>query len=318
MNAGDNTVFWHPKIYKEDVPQKVCEFMNDQFPNGLHGQPWTREYFNWKINGNNGILVSAESQNGEVLGITTVNYKEISYKGEMIKVGEVGDAYTHTKLRKYMKKTPHNEDDQLSSYQKKSAFGALVYYLEKYSRQDKVEILIGMPNSNALPAWKKLGYCEGLEFGVSKEFNFTYILQNYKRHRNFDCLNIFDNSNLVIAKLVQHKNQLKDFSYITRRFVNSPSTKFHFVFVVRDDVLIDLIIYKLQRTKFFIKKCIICYKLKNDNELFETKDLISNVLIEKWIYKSKANLRLPIIYKNFNMNIDFSKVNLEAFHFDAH
>jgi hypothetical protein len=142
---------------------EVVEFLQGEY--SIEGMPnlWSQEYFNWKLGDINPAgpgLLSVAISNGVVVGTVSLSKKRILIDGTEYIGGEVGDAYTSSKiLRRSKPKNLSAEDFDPNSFKNKSVFGRLASDVISRAYLNGVQLIYGVPNKNAFPGWtKRLGF----------------------------------------------------------------------------------------------------------------------------------------------------------------
>jgi hypothetical protein len=143
---------------------EVAAFFNEWFP-AVHWPTTTPSMFRWKLGPSNpagrGVLAVA-SEGTTIVGVLTLTMKRYILDGSPVLVAEMGDGYTHPRLRRggrartWFAGTSSDDD-----YANKSIFGRLALELTDLARAKYVDIVFGTPNQLAHPHWVgSIGYVE--------------------------------------------------------------------------------------------------------------------------------------------------------------
>ena len=243
--------------------QLVADFFNEQYP-GVFYPKCTPQIFEWKLGPSNPAgtgFITVAINGGKVIGVFTLTRKTMMRAGIRIKVGEIGDAYTHPKFRRGGRcVSPNAHLGESDEYYQKSIFGRLVAETLFRAKLNGVQFVYGTPNAVAKPSYiKRLGFLECDEDKIFSKYLLTKFFQNsnllISALRSLCKLNYFYSrlmlqfrmgvdsinrvpSEEVFNELVSNKavnpkgiNQLEmsiDTDYILHRYINHPTMEYSF------------------------------------------------------------------------------------------
>jgi len=102
----------------------------------------------------------------QVVGIVSLTKKRLFIDGKETIGGEVGDAYSSKRMRRYAQPADLSSlDSDPKSFINRSIFGRLASDVRARAEADGISVIYGTPNHNAYPGWtKRLGYFELLGY----------------------------------------------------------------------------------------------------------------------------------------------------------
>jgi hypothetical protein len=317
--------------------ENAINFLISEFQQKSLNIIWFKDYFNWKLSNSNpagiGYLTLGVTGN-QIISTISLTCKRFLFNGNTYNGGEFGDAFCNpfffNNIKDYSPTTLLDNSIEHFNYFNKSIFGRAALETTNRAINDKLEILYGTPNNNALPSWTKyLGH-----FNFTNHQIYIYTKKNfhfyYKRFRlpiEFEKLSVyFDlaltnlfyiinksfNKKLELLNIIPTKTELnilwnetkklegfqliRDYDYWKHRYFNHPLNKY--------------LIYKIQYDNKFIGIIVGCLQ----NNLLDCKDLY----ILEWMIDTKFPIKKilnTLIYNLRNQNIikyetyinDFSK-----------
>ena len=232
---------------REDVLQKVVDFLNGFLPNGSETL-WSVEYFRWKLMRNpagQGFL-SCAIANGAVIGTASITLKRIFYKNRVLIAGGVGDLYVNPEFRwrcyKNLVKKQQNTvlsfdftpTEQQIDYLNRSILGSLLYDTLDRALKRGIRIIYGFPNKYS-------------RSGMEKRLNFkAHPMQEAHLHRPcFSILGSYRNTTFLyntfpikqIATMIAEVEWL--FESINFKYWNDKRKKIGYAIEETDDAADD-------------------------------------------------------------------------------
>ena len=128
---------------KEDLT-RISNFMKSVFAPDLSIRSHEPEYYEWKLYKNpvlHGEMWLAEVGN-KIVGMKSITPKRMRVLGEILDAAEVGDTFTHP------------------NYQRQGIFTTLVKAEREHGLDNRMKLIYGTPNQNALPGWLKQNYAQ--------------------------------------------------------------------------------------------------------------------------------------------------------------
>ena len=267
--------------------ENAINFLITEFQKKSLNIIWFKDYFKWKLSNSNpaGIGYLTLGVNGnQILSTISLSCKRFLFNGNVYYGGEFGDAFCNPlffiNIKYYTPTFLFNNSIEHFNYFNKSIFGRSALETTNRAINDKLEILYGTPNNNAMPSWTKyLGH-----FNFSKHQIYIYTKKNflfyYKRlnlPKKFEKISVyFDialinffyiinnnfNNKLKLTKITPTKNELnnlwnetkkmdsfqliRDYDYWEHRYYNHPLNKYIIYKIIYENKFIGIIVGCLQ------------------------------------------------------------------------
>jgi len=266
--------------------QETVAFLQSEFcPAGAEPM-WSAEYMRWKLSEWNPAgagHISIALIEDKVVGVVSLTRKRVLINGTQYIVGEVGDSYSSSTIRRTAKPellSIFNSDP--NSYVNKSIFGRLASNVRRRAEESGVDLIYGTPNANAYPGWtKRLGYFDysesnnyiytrpttfliGAKFNISK--NVLGVISGFdesvRRLISFILYPVLSSQVILTSAMpaseeidsLWHELKLKtgmslvrDAAYWSHRYMEHPLAKYSWFAFRRDDRLIGLATARLIR-----------------------------------------------------------------------
>ena len=282
------------KIQNKDDFDDLENFYRKKFSSIYHNK-LSADYLYWKLKKNvsfNGEMLVA-IYNNNIVGSTSLTFKQAIIKDKQIKIAEIGDSYADIAIQRIILKK--NLKKNFKYFHEKSIFGSLVNELLNRNNFKNLDLIYGVPNNKSL--------------------------QGYTKHLNFKALNRNEIYNFVIPSINSQKIFFNSINFFLKFYRSCILFLFFRTLVVleNDDILeneIDFLIsnnnldlYKTR--KYFLEK----YKFNPEKnfsflKVYNQKNLVNIYVIKKDHQRKKIFIVDYLAKKNFITHI-LLKLNLK-------